>query len=149
MQRKTEARQIQRHQMKPNNVFLVPCTDVSFYRAWIEILTPYHKLTAREKDAAARILMQYFRFKDNCQDAEVLRELLWSKRSRQDLMESLKMSRAHFQMILASLKSAGFIKDGEINPRFLPHKVEGDTRFMLQIVFDWSSKQHPVSREKE
>ena len=39
--------------MKPNNLFLIPCTENSFYRAWMEFLTPYHKLTSREKDVAA------------------------------------------------------------------------------------------------
>lgn len=132
--------------MKPNNVFLVSCTDTSFYRSWIEFLTPYHKLTAREKDVAARLLMQYFKFRESVPDDDVLRDLLWSRKSRTDMMASLGMSQAHFQMVLAKLKSAGFLKDGDINPRFLPHKVEGDSRFMLQVVFDWSSERNPIRR---
>ena len=135
--------------MRPNNVFLVPCTDTSFFRAWMEFLTPYHKLTTREKDGAARILMQYFKFKDNVSDPDVLRELLWSKRSRQDMMDSLKMSRAYFQVVLTKLANIGFLQDGDINPRFLPHTVPGDSRFMLQVVFDWSSKKNPIHRETE
>lgn len=135
--------------MKPNNVFLVPCTETSFYRAWMEFLTPYHKLTAREKDVAARILMQYFKFRDNVPDPDVLEELLWSKTSRKDMMDSLKMSAAHFQLVLTKLKSVGFLNDMEINPRFLPHTIQGDSRFMLQVVFDWSSAKHPINREAE
>ncbi len=135
--------------MKPNNVFLVPCTDTSFYRAWIEFLTPYHKLTAREKDVAARILAQYFLFRANISDADVLREVLWSPSSRRDMMTSLKMSQAHFQMVKSKLESVGFLNGKDINPRFLPHKVEGDSRFMLQVVFDWSSERNPVRRETE
>lgn len=135
--------------MKPNNVFLVPCTENSFYRSWIEFLTPYHKLTAREKDVAARLLMQYFRFRDNVPDDDVLRELMWSKKSRTDIMSSLGMSQAHFQMILTKLKTSGFLKDGNINPRFLPHKVQGDSRFMLQVVFDWSSEKNPIRHGEE
>ncbi len=133
--------------MKPNNVFLVPCTDTSFYRAWMEFLTPYHRLTSREKDVAARLLMQYFRFRGSVPDPDVLRELMWSKTSRKDLMASLKMSQAHFQMVLAKLRESGFIKDGDINPRFLPHIVEGEPRFMLQVVFDWSSDRNPIRRD--
>lgn len=132
--------------MKPNNVFLVSCTDTSFYRSWIEFLTPYHKLTAREKDVAARLLMQYFKFRESVPDDDVLRDLLWSRKSRTDMMASLGMSQAHFQMVLAKLKSAGFLKDGDINPRFLPHKIEGDSRFMLQVVFDWSSERNSIRR---
>lgn len=135
--------------MKPNNVFLVPCTEDSFYRAWVEFLTPYHKLTAREKDVAARILAQYFRFRDSVPDTEVLRDLLWSRKSRKDIMDSLRMSQAHFQMVLAKLKASGFIKDWDVNPRFIPHKLQGDSRFMLQVVFDWSSERNPIRRGTE
>jgi len=135
--------------MKPNNVFFIPCTETSFYRAWIEFLAPYHKLTARERDVAARILMQYFKFRDSVDDPAVLRDLLWSKTSRKDLMRSLKISQAHFQIILNKLKSAGFLLEWDINPRFIPHKVADESRFMLQVVFDWSSNNHPINREKE
>lgn len=136
--------------MKPNNVIYLKCTEDSFYRMWIEFLTPFHKLTAREKDVAARIIMQYFRFKDSVPDPEVLRELLWSARSRKDIRDSLGMTRAHFQMVLAKLRESGIIIDGDINPRYIPHKVPDDPRFMLQIVYDWSSPRNPISRgEKE
>lgn len=124
--------------MKPNNVIYLKCTEDSFYRMWVEFLTPFHKLTAREKDVAARIIMQYFKFKDNVNDPVVLRELLWSRSSRKDIMDSLKMSQAHFQMVLARLKSAGVILNGDLNQKYIPHRVPDDTRFMLQIVFDWT-----------
>ena len=136
--------------MKPNNVIYLKCTEDSFYRMWVEFLTPFHKLTSREKDVAARILMQYFRFRDNVPDQEVLKELLWSRKSRKDIMDSLKMSSAHFQMVLAKLKTAGFLlNDGDIERRYIPHKMEGDSRFMLQIVYDWSSKLSPIRHEQE
>lgn len=135
--------------MKPNNLIYLKTTDTSFYRMWIEFLTPFHKLTAREKDVAARLIMQYFKFKESVSDPEVLKELLWSKSSRQDIMDSMKMSRAHFQMVLAKLKASGVIKDGALNPKYIPDKNEGDTRFCLQIVYDWSSPQKPARREGE
>ena len=135
--------------MKPNNVIYLKCTDDSFYRMWMEFLTPFHKLTYREKDVAARIILQYFKFKDNVQDPEVLRELLWSRKSRKDIMDSLKMSQAHFQMVLAKLRTAGVLVDGDINPRYIPHRKADDQRFMLQIVYDWSSPKNPIRREQE
>ncbi len=136
--------------MKPNNYIYLKCTEDSFYRMWVEFLTPFHKLTAREKDVAARILMQYFRFKDSVPDHEVLKELLWSRNSRKDIMESLKMSQAHFQMVIAKLKGAGFLlPDGDIEKRYIPHKTMDDSRFMLQIVYDWSSKTAPIRNESE
>lgn len=131
--------------MRPNNVIYLKCTEDSFYRMWVEFLTPFHKLTLRERDVAARIIAQYFRLKDSVQDPEVLKDLLWSRKSRKDMMESLGMSQAHFQIVLTRLKTAGVLEDGNINPRYLPHKVPEESRFMLQIVYDWSSASNPIA----
>lgn len=129
--------------MKPNNVIKLPCTEGSFFRLWIEFLAPFHKLTDRERDAAARIIMQYFKLKESIQDPEVLRDVMWSHTSRRDMRESLKMSQPHFQMILGKLKAAGVLKDGDINPRYLPHMGE-EPRFMLSVVFDWSTPTNKI-----
>lgn len=135
--------------MKPNNLIYLKCTSDSFYRMWIELLTPFHKLTSREKDVAARIIMQYFKLKESVPDPEVLKEVLWSRKSRKDMMESLGMSQAHFQMVLAKLKSAGVLINGDLNKKFIPHKTEGDPRFMLQVVYDWSSPTNPVRNAQQ
>lgn len=135
--------------MKPNNVIYLKCTEDSFYRMWMEFLTPFHKLTAREKDVAARILLQYFKFKGSVSDPDVLKELLWSRSSRNDMLVSLKMSQPHFQMVVKKLEMAGILKDNEFNPRYIPHKIPGDSRFMLQIVYDWSSPKTPIIRSEE
>ena len=130
--------------MKPNNVIYLKCTDVSFYRMWIEFLAPFHKLTARERDLAARIIAQYFKLKDSIPDPDMLKEVLWSHTSRKDMRESLKMSQAHFQMILAKLREAKVLVDGDINPKYIPH-IDENPRFMLSIIFDWSSSQDPIN----
>lgn len=135
--------------MKPNNIIPVKCTESSFYRAFVEFTTPYHKLTARERDVAARILQYYFKFKESIPDPEVVRDLLWSRKTRRDIMESLKMSDAHFKMILGKLRAAEFIVDGDINKQYIPHKIPGESRFMLAVVYDWSSPQNPIRREEE
>lgn len=129
--------------MRPNNLLYNKCTADSFYRAWIEFLTPYHKLTAREKDVAARFIQQYFILKESISDPEVLRDVLWSRNSLKDIRESLGMTQPHFQMVRAKLRDAEFILNGDINKKYIPHKGEG-SRFLLQVVFDWSSSKNPV-----
>ena len=130
--------------MKPNNVIYQKCNRISFFRGWVEFLAPFHKLTARERDVMARILVQYFKLKDNIPDPEVLKEVMWSQTSRKDMRESLKMSQAHFQMILAKLREAGVLVDGDLNPKYIPH-VDEQPRFMLSIVFDWSTDVQTVN----
>lgn len=129
--------------MKPNNVLYQKCTEDSFYRAWIEFLAPYHKLTPRERDVAARIIAQYCLLKRSIHETEVLTDILWSRKSKNDMMRSLGMKPAHFQMVLAKLRAAELLIGEDVNPRYIPHK-DDNPRFMLQIVFDWSTPSNPI-----
>lgn len=116
----------------------------------MEFLAPFHRLTKRERGVAARILIQYFRFRERMPDPdpEVIRDLLWSKKSKADMMASLKITPAHFQMVMQKLRKAGFlIKDDAIEPKYIPC-VTNEPRFMLQIVFDYSSPAHPIHNEE-
>jgi len=130
--------------MKPNNTIILKCTEDSFPRTWMEFLAPFHKLTSRERDVAARLLKQYFRLKAEIEDPEVLKDVMWSRTSRKDMMQSLGMSPAHFQMVLAKLKKAGVIANDDLNPKFIPHMGD-NPRHMLCVVFDWSSAANRIT----
>ena len=133
--------------MKPNNVAYRKCTDTSFYKEWLSFLTPFHGLANRECDVAARILEQYFRLSESIKDPDVLREVMWSKTSKNDMLKSLGMSVHQFYGILRKLRSIGFIADDTVNARFLPHKTD-EPRVMLQVIFDWSSPTKPIIRNE-
>ena len=135
--------------MKPNAHFYEKCNDVSFFRIWIEFLGPYHRLTSRERDVAARILLQHHILSESIPDPEVLRDVLWSRKSCKDMMESLKMSQAHFRMVLSKLREVQFLKaNNDIEPKFIP-KLGEEPRFVLQIMFDWSSPKNPIRSVQE
>lgn len=133
--------------MKPNNLIVLRCTGESFYRMWVEMLTPFHKLTNRERDVMARIISQRFKLQESISDPAMLKEVLWSQTSRKDMRESLKMSQANFQMTLSKLHKANVLVDGDIRPEFIPHKGD-EPRFCLQIIYDWSSKANPIDAKK-
>lgn len=133
--------------MKPNNLIHLKCTETSFYRVWVEFLAPFHKLTKRERDVMARILIQRFKLSESISDPAVLKEVMWSQSSRKDMRESLRMSQANFQMTLTKLRTAGVLVNDDIRPEYIPHKGE-DPRFCLQVVYDWSSSANPINAEK-
>ncbi len=132
--------------MKPNNFFYHKCTKGSFFRLWVAWLAPYHKLTAREQDVMARVLFQYFKImRKTTTDPSIINELLWTQESRKDMRESLQMSQAHFQIILGKLRKNGVLReDKSIEPRYIPHLSNMDTRFFMQICFDWSDQNKSV-----
>jgi len=135
--------------MKLDKLLHVKCTKKSFYRSWVEFFSPYHKLTAREKDVFARILEQYCILRDEVKDQSVLLEVLWSNRSKKDMRESLGVSQAYFQLVMAKLRKNGvLIDDDDIEPRYVPNKT-ADPRFILYVLFDYSSPDDPIRGEKQ
>lgn len=134
--------------MKPNKTIVLKCTEDSFFRTWFEFLAPFHKLTSRERDVAARLIKQYFLLKRNIEDPEVLKDVMWSRTSRKDMMTSLGMSPAHFQMTLAKLKKAEVIVNDDLNPRYIPNMGD-DPRNVLCIVFDWSSPSQRINNHTD
>lgn len=134
--------------MRPNFLYPVKCTRDSFFRAWIEFLAPFHKLTSRERDVAARIIQQYFKLRERCSDPVLLRELLWSQQSRKDMRDSLGMSQANFQMVLKSLREANILVDGDLNKAYIPN-MSDEPRFMMCVMYDWSTPQNPVDGKEQ
>jgi len=135
--------------MKPNNFIPVKSASRSaFFRTWVEVLTPWHKLAPRERDVFARILEQYYILRKKVDDPELIAEFLWTNASRKDMRESLGVSRPHFQLMLTALRRQGVLEGDKINPRYLPHLSE-DPNLGLYIFFDWSTKNNPVSENKQ
>ena len=137
--------------MKINSLYPLKCTEDTFFRLWVEFLTPFHKLTKREKDVAARVIAQYVKLSESIKDQEVLEQVLWSQTSRKDMRDSLGMSKEFFQMVVGKLREAGVLTGGAVNNKYLPHlsvDEDGnkDPRYMLCILFDWSSSANPIKR---
>jgi len=92
---------------------------------------------------AARIIQQYFKLKERCEDPVLLRELLWSQQSRKDMRDSLGMTQAHFQMVLKALREAKVLIDGDLNKAYIPNKGE-EPRFLMCVMYDWSSDKKRI-----
>lgn len=128
---------------RPNKIVYQKCSLPSFFRMWVEFLTPFHHLAMREKDVFAKILEQYFKIREQCDDPVLCREILWSAPSKTDMRNALGMSQPHFQMVLGKLRENGVLKDNIINPRYVPHIKQDSNTFELRVVFDYSTTDMP------
>lgn len=129
---------------RANNVIGIPASlKGSFFRKWIEYLTPLHNLTNREKDVVAAFLKARFELSTSIQDANWLDKVVMSDEVKNKVKEECGVSDAFFQVILGKLRKTGVIVDGKIASKFIPkHLSADDTSFQLLLIFDLDAKNN-------
>lgn len=122
---------------KINNIIKIPTSTEDFFKYWMIFLKPFHNLTNKEMDVAAKILQHRHSLSKAIKDEKILNEVLLSRENRKKIREELDITTAHLQVILSTLKSVNFIKDGMVNPRFIP-RINNNKQFNLLMSFDFS-----------
>lgn len=107
-------------------IVIVPCRD-NFFRWWFEILKPIHHLTNRESDVIAAFVEKRFELSKSITDPDILDSVLMQESCKKEIREMAMVTPAFFQVIMGKLKKNDVIKDGKINPKYIPPlKVTGD-----------------------
>lgn len=120
---------------KPDNIVVVNTTQEGLFSKWLEILTPYHHLTEKERQVASALLYRRFQLEKSIVDNDLLDKISLNNDTKEEIRESLGISKQHFMVILSTLKSKKFIEEDRINPRFIPNIGEGN-KFMLLFFFN-------------
>ena len=122
---------------KPNNaIALKSSLDGKFFRMWLEFLRPFHKLTERETDVLAAFLKERFELSKVVSDQVILNKLTMSEDTKRKVRDDCNISQAHFQVIMTKLKKSKIIKDGKIEPKFIPRVQHGTKSFQLLLAFE-------------
>lgn len=124
-----------------NGVINIPCSldNDSFFRYWLEFLTPFHSLTTREREVAACFLKHRYLLSKAITDNEVLDKVVLSEETKRKIRKECNVTTSHFQVIMSKFKQTKFITDGKINPKLVPKDIdenEGCFRLMLNFNFN-------------
>ena len=118
-------------------VIKVPCKG-NFFRWWLEFLKPLHHLTDREMDVTAIMIKQYFELSNNIVNNDMLlNSVFFSEENKRKVREEAGITAAYFQCIMSKLKKVKVIKDGKLNPKFIPMINKGSNNFKLMVLFDY------------
>lgn len=118
-----------------NNAIRIPVKSYgSVYRAWLEYLTPLHRMDNRAKDLAACLLEERDRLSESISDEKFLNTVLLSSDSKNQIKKKCGLSPSFFAALLKRLKKAGFIKDGAVNPMYVPKKVKSSKGFFRVLL---------------
>lgn len=123
---------------KPNNIVRIPCSlQDSFFKYWFMFLEPLHKLTNKEIDVMALFIKHRYILSKDILSEEILDKVTLGEEVKRKIREELEMNFSHFQVIMVNLRKKGAIKDGRINPKFIPNVIEDNNSFQLLLHFDF------------
>lgn len=123
---------------KVNGIIRIPSSlNGSFFRYWLEFLSPFHSLTSREMDIAANFLKQRYILSKAVKDEALLDKIVMSEEIKRKIKAECQVTNPHFQVIMGKLRKSKIIVDDKLNPKFIPKNIEeGDKSFQLLLYFD-------------
>lgn len=127
-----------------NNVIRIPTSiKGTFFRIWVEFLTPLHGLTSREKDVVASLLKNRFELSASISDEYILDKVLMSDDIKTKVKEECNISDAFFQVILGKLRKTKVLVEGRINKKFIPKNLKAnDKSLQLLLYFDLNAENN-------
>lgn len=126
---------------KPDSVIIVPGTIDTVFREWFEFLKPFHGLTDREMDVAAAIVKLRFQLSQSISNNDILDEIVMNSDSQKKVKEMCNITPSHFQVVMMKLRKSGIIKNGRINPRYIPNIDTSEDYFKMLLCFKLKSNE--------
>lgn len=123
---------------KVNNIIRVPTSlDTTFFKYWLEFISPLHKLPPKAIEVAAAFLQKRYELSKSIIEDEVLDKVVLGVECKKELMETCGMSKANFDSNIKILKQKLFLVDNKINPKFIPKNINANPKaFQLLLYFD-------------
>lgn len=110
----------------------------NFFKVWLELMRPMHKLTNKEIDVLGFFLSKYFELRGSISDEELLVKVLLSLETKREIKDGLNMSTSHLHVVLSKLKKLNILTDKGINKKFIPSLKHGGTSYGLMFLFEIS-----------
>ena len=121
---------------KVNNALRLPTSlDGNFFKLWIEVLRPLHKLTNREIDVIASFIKHRYTLSKAISDAAILDRITLSKDTQKEVIKDCGITLQYLQTTMSKFRKNGVIVNGRINPKFIPN-INDKGMITLLVCFD-------------
>lgn len=128
---------------KNQNIAKIPSSlegpNPNFYRNWLRFMRPMNKLTDKEIDVLAALLLKRFELSKSIIDSNVLDTILLGTEVKKQIREEVNLTANHFHVVIAKLKRVGIIQGNRLNKKFIPNVEHGATGYKLLLFFDFSN----------
>lgn len=116
-----------------NGKFKIPCNKKNFYKRWLLITKPFHKLKPRQISVLTELLYYYDMLKDDYKDKDLLWKMIFDYETKLKIRNDLNIEDHIMQNSLTILRKSGVIKNNRIIDKFIP--VIEDNKYKLEFEF--------------
>lgn len=118
-----------------NGKFKIPCDKRSFYRYWLIITQPFHKLRKRPMTILTELLYHYDSLKEYYvdEDDETIWKIVFDYETKLKIRNDLKIEDHIIQNALTVLRKSNIIIDNKIVSKYIP--VIKDNKYELNFQF--------------
>lgn len=114
----------------------VPVTlDASFFRRWLQFISPLHNISPRGMDILASFLSNRYELSKVITDKNLLEKVAVNSDSIKKVMNECGITSNYMQVMMGRFKRDGVIIDGKINPKFIPDLKEDSNSYKLLLYF--------------
>lgn len=107
-----------------------------FYRYWLELMRPMHKLTVKEMDILAYLLTKRYEFMESISDERLANKILFGSEFKAEMRKELNLTPTHLHVVLASFRKKNVISEEGINRKFIPKVDKDKGEYALVFLFD-------------
>ena len=116
---------------------LIRTTRKNFFKHWLSLTKPFHKLRPQEQDVLALLLYYYFEYKKDIKRDDLVWKMVFDYDTKMLMKEDLSgMKDVIFQNTLSSLRKKEVVKDKQVNPSFIPNITKDANNFNLIFKFE-------------
>lgn len=99
---------------------LIKTNIKNFFKHWLTLTKPLHKLKPQEMNAIAALLYYYFEYKKDISNDELAWKLTFDYDTKHKIYQELNVIEGSFNNTLYSLRKKNVITDNKINKSFIP-----------------------------
>lgn len=119
-----------------NGKFKIPCNKKSFFRRWLIITSPFHKLKPRQISVLTEILYYYDIMKDSFDNDDDLWASVFDYSTKMKIRENLKIEDYILQNSLSLLRKSGVIKNNKVIDKFIPTVINDRYKLEFEFIID-------------
>lgn len=118
------------------NVLSISVDYQDFFKSWVALTKPIHRLTNTESEVFACFLKHRYELSKMIQDGELLDNVLMSEDTKRKIREECNVKSPHFQVIMGKLRKKKVLVDGKFADKLIPNLDYSDQPFGLMFVLD-------------